>query len=281
MQRSRRISSCIIPGGRSGGGRLAGAGAAGRTSSLSSASGFRQKVSRSRRETPFPDFDTRYHHGMIPERIRQFRDQYRAEEIGPRYSGLGHFLFTSSVCLGIIALAAAGVHHPTPLEWLTIPISFLFANLGEYFGHRYPMHHRTRGLGVIFKRHTLQHHHFFTDEAMSYDGWRDVKMVLFPPYLILFFFGGMGLPIGLALWAVATENVARLFVATIIGYFLTYEWLHFSYHLNPDSWIGRRAIIRVLRRHHTAHHDLAKMGDWNFNITFPICDAIFGTTAKR
>ena len=36
-------------------------------------------------------------------------------------------------------------------------------------------------------------------------------------------------------------------------------------------------MVRVLRRHHQAHHDLGLMQRWNFNITFPICDAVFGT----
>ena len=35
-----------------------------------------------------------------------------------------------------------------------------------------------------------------------------------------------------------------------------------------------------LRKHHTHHHDLALMGKWNFNITFPICDAVMGTSYK-
>ena len=143
------------------------------------------------------------------------------------------------------------------------------------------MHHRRAGLGLIFKRHTVQHHHFFTHEAMSYETMRDAKMVLFPWYMIAFFFGGMALPLGAGVYFLAGENVARLFVATLVGYFLTYEWLHFSYHLSPDSFIGRLGIVRVLRRHHAAHHDLALMTRYNFNITFPICDALFGTVRQR
>jgi len=35
--------------------------------------------------------------------------------------------------------------------------------------------------------------------------------------------------------------------------------------------------MRTLRRLHTTHHDPRYMQRHNFNITFPICDAIFGT----
>jgi hypothetical protein len=257
-----------MPGGRSGGGRVGSGGSSFR----------RQNVSNSLRDTPF--VDTHYHSDMVPERIAEYRVKYRASEIGPRYSGIAHFAFTSTVCLSILTAALWNI-HPRAWEIALVPIFFVIANMGEYFGHRGPMHHPTRGLGLIYRRHTLQHHHFFTNEAMSYESWRDVKMVLFPPYLIVFFFGGMALPIGAALWAFTTANVARLFVAVAIGYFLTYEWLHFSYHLNPESWIGRRKIIQLLRRHHTIHHDLEKMTAYNFNITFPICDALFGTSFRR
>ncbi len=218
---------------------------------------------------------------MASEAVEAFRARYRAEQIGPRYSGWAHFWFTTTVSLTVIVCATVWLHKPTLLEWLTVPSAFLFANLGEYFGHRNPMHHPRPGLKLVYKRHTLEHHHFFTHEAMSYANARDFKMVLFPPVLIVFFFGLFALPIGALLYYVATPNIARLFVATVVGYYLTYEWLHFSYHLPPDSFVGRLWLVRVLRRHHTAHHDLALMGKHNFNITFPICDALFGTYYRR
>ena len=62
---------------------------------------------------------------------------------------------------------------------------------------------------------------------------RDFKMVLFPPVMLLFFLGAIATPIALLLllFAMATPNVAWLYVAVAMSYFLTYEWLHFSYHL--------------------------------------------------
>jgi hypothetical protein len=211
------------------------------------------------------------------ESVADFRTRYRATEIGPRYSGWAHFAFTTLVSLAIIVAALAGVRAPTAAELATVPLAFLFSNLGEYLGHKGPMHHRRPGFGFVFKRHTLQHHQFFTDEAMSYESARDFKMVLFPWYMVLFFFGLMALPVGLLAWLVTNANVGRLFVATTVGYFLTYEWLHFAYHLPPDTRIGKLALVGVLRRHHQAHHTPARMTTHNFNVTFPICDALFGT----
>ena len=44
-----------------------------------------------------------------------------------------------------------------------------------------------------------------------------------------------------------------------------------------SSSIGKRWIIRKLRNHHATHHAPELMQSWNFNITFPIFDAIYGT----
>jgi sterol desaturase/sphingolipid hydroxylase (fatty acid hydroxylase superfamily) len=66
-----------------------------------------------------------------------------------------------------------------------------------------------------------------------------------------------------------------------MSYFLTYEALHFAYHLHPESWVGRLPLMDVLRRHHTRHHDPKLMGLYNFNITFPICDRVFGTSWRE
>ena len=217
---------------------------------------------------------------MIPEKVATFRARFREKYISPRYSGVAHFLFTSFVSLSVVGYCVATVRAPHAWELLTVPATFLFANFVEYRAHRGVMHHRTPPFQLVFERHTPSHHGFYTHEAMAAESSRDYYMVLFPPILIVFFFGLFALPVGLGLAWLATANVARLFVATAVGYFLTYEWLHFSYHQPPDGFIGRRWLVRVLRAHHTLHHDVERMQKWNFNITFPICDALFGTTHK-
>jgi len=217
---------------------------------------------------------------MIPEKVAEFRARFRDEYISPRYSGVAHFGFTSLVSLAVVCYCAATVRAPHLWELLTVPATFLFANFVEYRAHRGVMHHRTPPFGLVFDRHTPAHHGFYTHEAMAAESSRDYYMVLFPPVLIVFFFGLFALPVGLLLAWLTTANVARLFVATTVGYFLTYEWLHFAYHQPADGFIGRRWLVRKLRAHHTLHHDVARMQKWNFNITFPICDALFGTTHR-
>ena len=64
---------------------------------------------------------------------------------------------------------------------------------------------------------------------------------------------------------------------TAILYFLNYELLHFAYHCDPESFIGRLPLMSRLREHHIVHHDKQLMTHYNFNISYPICDALFGT----
>jgi len=209
--------------------------------------------------------------------VAAFREQYRREAIHDRYFGWLHLAFTSVVGLGVVLLGAFSLEDVTPLEWLTVPIVFLYANLVEYFGHRVPFHRPVRGLRSLYFRHTKQHHRFFTHEEMEFDNSNDFKAVLFPPVMILFFIGGFGVPLWLLLYLLASVNVAWLAMATAIAYFLNYEWLHFAYHCAPDSRIGRFPGIRRLRRLHRDHHNPRLMTQYNFNITYPIGDALFRT----
>ncbi|MFP2959014.1 sterol desaturase family protein [Myxococcus sp. 1LA] len=214
----------------------------------------------------------------IPPRVAEFREGYRRKHVGPRYSGQAHFAFTSLGSLAVIGFALSRVEAGRPWEWLTLPGVFLLGNVVEFLGHRGPMHHRRRGLGLLFQRHTEQHHRFFTHEALAYESARDVKMVLFPPVLLLFFLGAIAAPLGALCFTVISPNVGWLFVAAAVGYYLTYEWLHFCHHLPPEHPVARLAVMRRLRRHHEAHHDPAKMQRYNFNISFPLADWLFGTS---
>jgi sterol desaturase/sphingolipid hydroxylase (fatty acid hydroxylase superfamily) len=213
----------------------------------------------------------------LPPPVRHFRDRYRATEIGPAYRGWLHVAFTAGGSVAAIVWACHRVAIPSLAEWATLPATFVVANVVEYAAHRWLMHRPRPPLGVLYRRHTLEHHHFFTSDAMAYESSRDFKMVLFPPTMLLFFLGGIALPLAALLFVVATANVAWLFVAAAMAYFASYEALHFAYHLPEDGWLARRRVVQLLRRHHQLHHDKARMGRWNFNVNFPLADLLFGT----
>jgi hypothetical protein len=214
---------------------------------------------------------------MATDNTSEFREQYRKAEISPYYSGRLHFWFTSLWCLALIISCVLFIHQPTWKEWLIVPIGFLYINFAEYIGHKGPMHHRGKRLEKVFIRHTLQHHRFFTYEHFSFDTDKDVKAVLFPPVLLVFFFFAFTVPVALLFYFLWSANAALLFTVTIFAYYLNYEWLHFAYHLPDTHFIARLPLIRKLRKAHNIHHDTHLMTKYNFNITYPICDIIFGT----
>jgi hypothetical protein len=216
----------------------------------------------------------------LPPHVQKFRADYRARAYGPYYHGWAHFAFTSAGSLAVIVFSLSQLSGVTPRSLLTIPATFLLANLMEYMGHRGPMHGPRAGLRRLYQRHTLEHHRFFTHESMTYESSRDFKMVLFPPVMLLFFLGALATPLGALFFLLFSRSTGWLFVTTAMAYFLSYEWLHFCYHLPEEHWASRLPFMPALRRHHTAHHDLSLMGKWNFNITFPICDWLFGTAYR-
>jgi hypothetical protein len=208
-----------------------------------------------------------------------FRREYREQRIGLWYSGWAHVAFVASTCSAVIGFSVSRVRDLRLSELAVFPLGFLVSNLVEYLGHRGPMHHRRRGLGLIYQRHAGEHHRFFTDAQMSVESSRDFKMVLFPPVMLLFFLGAVAGPITAAFYWGWSANAGWIFAATGVGYYFTYECLHFAYHQSERSWIWRLPVLSALKGHHTRHHDPAVMTKANFNITFPICDALFGTVA--
>jgi hypothetical protein len=209
--------------------------------------------------------------------IDQFREDFRKNKISSYYSGYLHFAFTFGLGLAVITYCLWNLSKPSSLELLTIPVTFLYANFIEYVLHRWPMHRKVPLMYIFFQRHTLDHHHFYTDDAMAFETHRDVRMVLFPPEMIFFLIAAFAVPIGYIVSLFLGLNVAYLFVAMGIGYILNYEFFHFLYHAPKDSWLSKIPFLESMRKGHTLHHDHGLMGKFNFNITYPIFDYIFGT----
>lgn len=208
---------------------------------------------------------------------RAYRPEYRAKHMPAGYSGPFHIAFIVVFCTAGIGFGLWKLDAVTPLEWLAVPLTFLYANLSEYLGHRFVMHRKRPGLGIIYERHTVQHHRFFTHEEMEMDSIGDLRAILFPPSLLVFFFTAFALPAGLLLAWLFSANVAWLFVVTALAYYFSYEVLHLAYHLPDDSKLMRVPGLKRLQRLHRVHHDPSVMASTNFNITWPICDWVFRT----
>lgn len=213
----------------------------------------------------------------LPASNEAYRGEYRAQEIPAGYRPWVHLLFTFGGGLAGLSGCLSQLHAVRPVEWLVLPAAFLYANFAEYLGHRYPMHRPFPGLGAIYRRHAGQHHRFFTDRTMPLGERRDLRAVLFPPSLVVMFFGGFGLPLWLLLNWAFSANVAWLALAVGVLYYMNYEFLHLAYHLPATSRIGRWPPIMHLRWLHQTHHDPRRMAKVNFNVSYPIMDRLLGT----
>lgn len=204
----------------------------------------------------------------------------RAELVGaiPRwYSGYGHFALINA--LGLLAIAGS-LSRLDGLAWwegLFVPFFFCFANLFEWWVHRGPMHHPTRLLRLLYRRHTLEHHAAFTEDDMALREPRELMLVLFPPWFLPLFLL-MTSPIPVLLGWLVSWNLGLLFFASAIAYYLVYEHFHLAHHWPAESWLARRPIVRWVRQHHARHHDPARMTQGNFNVSFPLWDWLLGST---
>lgn len=214
----------------------------------------------------------------MTERQAGFRREYRSRVAG-WYNGYVHALVIYAIGAAALYIFTSHIGDVQWWEWLTVPAVFLMCNVFEWFLHREVMHRplNDRGLRAIYSRHTLNHHQFFSDREMRFRDQRDWRVTLFPPYALVVFIL-MSLVGVAALHAVATANVAWLFICTTTGMYLVYEFMHFCCHVDENWFVRNCPLVNTLRRHHTAHHNDRLMMEVNMNLTFPIADWMFGTS---
>lgn len=211
------------------------------------------------------------------KRVQRFRAEQIRHGIPGYYSGIAHGSFTLTTSLAVTAYAISNISVTTAFEWLWFPFFFIYTNLVEYAGHRWVMHRHVRFLHAAYFRHVLQHHRYFDANNMSVQSDKEMIMVLFPLYLVLFF-GGL---IGTFSWFIVVilfgPNAAWILTTVSALYFLNYEVLHTLYHLPRQHALLRWPVIKSLSQRHTNHHNPTLMSKYNFNITYPIGDWLFGT----
>jgi hypothetical protein len=207
------------------------------------------------------------------------RSEIRADLMSrvPRwYSPTGHLLGPAAAGLAIMALALGAIHGLRAWELAFVPVFLVASNAIEWHAHRDLLHRRTWPLEELYVRHTPQHHAVFVADDMFIREWREVKLVLLPAWGVLALLIA-GSPLAVLFVLAGLPNLAALWVASITGYVLLYEWLHLAYHLPADGPIGRLRVTRWLRRHHQRHHTPQLMQRWNFNVTIPLWDHVRGT----
>lgn len=202
--------------------------------------------------------------------VNQYREKFRKKNIKPWYSGFGHMFGVALILIAAIVFLCLQLSSVLWWELLAIPLSFLVSNFVEYVAHRFPMHNKMKFMGFAYKKHTVDHHLFYTSDYMKFDGWKDFKVVLFPWWSALMFLGVIATPITLVTGLLVTYNFGILFGLTVLAYYIVYETFHFMCHASDT-------FAKTLGKHHTIHHDTSLMRKVNFNVVFPVFDLVFGT----
>ncbi len=213
---------------------------------------------------------------MMSPRQAAFRAAYRAQ-IAPAYDGLAHVALIYAIGGAAIWYAARHVDGPSLLEWAVVPATMILANIFEWFLHAQVMHRPRPFLMGIYKRHTLAHHQFFTEQEPFHDTTRDYRIVFFPPYALITFLV-MASAIAYVTHLVWSGNAAWLVICAASGMYLNYEFFHWCCHVRDDRVIRHLPFVNTIRRHHVAHHDTAIMMNRNMNLTYPFADWLFGTS---
>jgi hypothetical protein len=214
----------------------------------------------------------------MSDRQRAYRVNYR-QRVAGWYNGFLHIAIIYIIGFTALYIYLSNLSHVTPLEWLTIPLTFLFCNFFEWWIHRFVMHRPSKNplFRAIYNRHTLMHHQFFTEQEMRFSDHMDYRVTFFPPYALATF-TLMSIPGAIVLGWFVTPNVGWLFITTTTSMYLIYEFMHFCCHVDDNWFVRNMPFVNTIRRHHTAHHNQSIMMERNMNLTFPIMDWVFGTS---
>lgn len=214
----------------------------------------------------------------MSERQQKYRRTYR-ERITGWYNGWLHVAIIYITGFAALYIYISSISNITPLEWLTVPATFLMCNFFEWWLHAKILHRPSKIplFRAVYSRHTLMHHQFFTDSEMRFAGQHDWRVTFFPPYtLVVFTLMSMAGAFPLA-W-LFSPNVGWLFIATTTSMYLIYEFMHFCCHVNENWFVRNMPFVNTIRRHHFAHHNQNIMMERNMNLTFPVMDWLFRTS---
>ena len=217
------------------------------------------------------------------ERTAAARDRARArwQTNPPRfYNPWLHLAATTGIGVACLALGAVEIRHVRPLELLVVPVVWVLANGFEWRAHKDILHKRIWPLQEIYDQHTPNHHAVYMTTAMEIRSYDEFRFVLMPAI------GVLGIVVSISPFAALVglllgANAGWLVLVSGGIYMVVYELSHLSFHLPADSFVGRMALVRFMRRHHARHHDPRLMNKWNFNVTFPLFDWLHGTTAPK
>lgn len=207
----------------------------------------------------------------------QYREWAKKENRPFLYHPITHLYGNLLMLISVIGVQLFFIQS---FSWWMLAVAgfvFLLGNIVVWTVHKYPLHRRYRYWSYPFDAHTIQHHRYFTYEAITYDSIADYQAIFFPTEVIagfsfiaqpIFYFG---------LSPLIGSDLAHFFGACAAGYFLLYEFFHWASHQSESHFLMKLGWINYMREHHRIHHNMKLMGRYNFCIVYPMMDFIMGT----
>lgn len=211
-----------------------------------------------------------------PHDTAGFRSKYR-REMDTNYSGWFHLSSVVLISLFAATYCVVQIDQPDAMDWLVIPLGIVAYNLVEYVSHRWAGHLKTPLTKMFYKRHTGDHHSFFSAPLLSFESSKDWRIVLFPTYLTAFQALVVAPAFGYASAELLSLNAGFIMATTMILNHLAFELLHVGYHQPINHWFHKIPVCRELAHLHRIHHHRTLMKTHNFNLTFPLFDLMLGT----
>lgn len=178
-------------------------------------------------------------------------------------------LFAATAAYGAVIALSAEKLAPSwggPSLLAALLAGGLYANVFEFWAHRYPMH-RTMPLFRSLRLSHLRHHRTFHGERFRTRSADDLKHVVgrwwrFP--LLLFFHFAVLAPL-------APASVVAAFLLGCLVHYLVFETTHWFTHVEDnafDRFVTRVPWLAGVRarqmEHHRLHHEMPETG-FNFN----------------
>jgi len=155
----------------------------------------------------------------------------------------------------------------------------VFASFFEWVLHKYVMHRPVWNFRYAFQAHAVVHHQIFkADKTYHLLNEKDKETIPMAwwngPVLILI---GVA-PYAILSWLIGEWAFASGGLLAFIGYYATYEYIHWCMHLPKARRIEKPWWFRKLNGHHLLHHRYMHK---NFNVVLPLADYFLGTLMLR
>ena len=161
--------------------------------------------------------------------------------------------------------------------WIIFGI--FYASFLEWNLHKHLMHTKRKWFPYPFRAHALVHHQIFkADETYHLQRNEDKHTIPMAWWNGIVLAIIASIPIAIIGYLIGDYQSWLKVGATVYGYYIVYESMHFLMHLPEDKqpwWFKKFYIFRDLDARHHLHH--LHMNTKNFNVLVWFWDWVFGT----